>query len=404
MVLFNYATRELTAKIVYYGPGLGGKTTNLEYIHKSLPEKTRGKMLSLSTQTDRTLFFDFLPIDLGSVKGMKTRVQLYTVPGQVFYDATRKLVLKGADGVVFVVDSQKPMLDSNMDSWENLKHNLSENGLDINTIPLVIQYNKRDLPDVFTVKEIDKKFNALRAPAYEAVAVSGQGVQETLKEVTRLVLKALSRRFAKEERTEEPRKYDTEAVEDHSELEEKLETVIPGSAYQSQAAVALVDEEVKDLPVEEELESAEESGITLEPVDHGEAVTAEELEELEEVPELQVEGLHKPVEAEEVQELREDVLELHEDSPAPESQQERASEVTSPPQEKAAQSEPAPVVSEKSAPETPATMHPSATPVHVDVQAAPNAQEYDVPVQISVQQNGQEVKLQITIQLRIKVV
>src|SRR5215471_16187326 len=134
MVLFNYATRELTAKVVYYGPGLCGKTTNLEYIHKALPEKSRGKMLSLATQTDRTLFFDFLPLDLGSVKGMKTRVQLYTVPGQVFYDATRKLVLKGADGVVFVADSQKEMMQSNLESWENLKQNLKENSLDINTI------------------------------------------------------------------------------------------------------------------------------------------------------------------------------------------------------------------------------------------------------------------------------
>src|SRR5438067_9375705 len=153
MVLFNYATRELTAKVVYYGPGLCGKTTNLEFIHKNLPEKSRGKMLSLANQNDRTLFFDFLPIDLGSVKGMKTRVQLYTVPGQVFYDATRKLVLKGADGIVFVVDSQKEMLESNLESWENLKQNLKENSLDINAIPIVLQYNKRDLPNVMSVKE-----------------------------------------------------------------------------------------------------------------------------------------------------------------------------------------------------------------------------------------------------------
>src|SRR5512138_3136711 len=141
MVLFNYSTKELTAKVVYYGPGLCGKTTNLQWIHEKLPIKNKGKMLSLATETDRTLFFDFLPIELGAIRGMKTKIQLYTVPGQVFYDATRKLVLKGADGVVFVADSQKEMMDSNLDSWQNFEANLKENGLDIHTIPLVIQYN-----------------------------------------------------------------------------------------------------------------------------------------------------------------------------------------------------------------------------------------------------------------------
>lgn len=198
MVLFNYATRELTAKIVYYGPGLCGKTTNLEYIHKSLPEKSRGKMLSLATQTDRTLFFDFLPIDLGSVKGMKTRVQLYTVPGQVFYDATRKLVLKGADGVVFVADSQREMMTSNLESWDNLKQNLAENGLDINTIPVVMQMNKRDLPNVMPVKELNQKLNEVGAPYYEAVAINGKGVQETLKGIAKVVLESLAQKYTKE--------------------------------------------------------------------------------------------------------------------------------------------------------------------------------------------------------------
>src|SRR5262245_35725335 len=199
MVLFNYATRELTAKVVYYGPGLCGKTTNLEFIHKNLPEKTRGKMLSLATQTDRTLFFDFLPIDLGSIKGMKTRVQLYTVPGQVFYDATRKLVLKGADGIVFVVDSQKEMLNSNLESWQNLKQNLAENNLDINSIPIVIQYNKRDLPNVLPVKQLDSKINDVKAESFDAVAISGKGVQETLKGIAKLVLVNLAQRFLGDE-------------------------------------------------------------------------------------------------------------------------------------------------------------------------------------------------------------
>src|SRR3990172_3065498 len=199
MVLFNYATRELTAKIVFYGPGLCGKTTNLEYIHKSLPDKSRGKMLYLATQTDRTLFFDFLPLDLGTVKGMKTRIQLYTVPGQVFYDATRKLVLKGADGVVFVVDSQDELMERNLESWDNLKQNLAENNLDINTIPLVIQYNKRDLPNVVSVRELNEQINILKVPYFEAIAISGVGVQETLKGITKVVLQSLQRRYSREE-------------------------------------------------------------------------------------------------------------------------------------------------------------------------------------------------------------
>ena len=199
MVLFNYATRELTAKVVYYGAGLCGKTTNLEHIHQDLPEKTRGKMLSLATQTDRTLFFDFLPMDLGTVKGMKTRVQLYTVPGQVFYDATRKLVLKGADGVVFVVDSQDELMERNLESWDNLKQNLAENNLDINTIPLVIQYNKRDLPNVVSVRELNEQINILKVPYFEAIAISGVGVQETLKGITKVVLQSLQRRYSREE-------------------------------------------------------------------------------------------------------------------------------------------------------------------------------------------------------------
>src|SRR4026209_327126 len=197
MVLFNYATRELTAKVVFYGPGLCGKTTNLDYIHKTLPEKSRGKMLSLATQTDRTLFFDFLPLDLGSIKGMKTRVQLYTVPGQVFYDATRKLVLKGADGIVFVADSQKEMMQSNLDSWENLKQNLIENNLDINNIPLVIQYNKRDLPNVLPVKDLNKRFNVLKVPFFEAIALTGMGVQETFKGIAKVVMAQLSKKYGK---------------------------------------------------------------------------------------------------------------------------------------------------------------------------------------------------------------
>lgn len=202
MVLFNYATKELTAKVVYYGPGLCGKTTNLQFIYDTLPQTAKGKMLSLATKTDRTLFFDFLPIDLGKIRGMKTKVQLYTVPGQVFYDTTRKLVLKGADGVVFVADSQEAMLDANIDSFENLITNLKEQNLDIRNMPHVIQYNKRDMKNVLSVDELNARVNRFNVPHFEAVAPKGTGVFETLKGISKLVLKSLGKKYGLEE--EEP--------------------------------------------------------------------------------------------------------------------------------------------------------------------------------------------------------
>jgi len=197
MVLFNYSTKEITAKIVYYGPGLCGKTTNLQFIYESLPQTiNKGKMLSLATKTDRTLFFDFLPIELGTIRGMRTRLQLYTVPGQVFYNTTRKLVLKGADGVVFVADSQRRMLDANIESFKNLEENLAEHDMKLGSIPLVIQFNKRDLTDVAGIEELNHAINKHNAPIYEAVATTGIGVHETLHAVTRLVLNSLKERYA----------------------------------------------------------------------------------------------------------------------------------------------------------------------------------------------------------------
>jgi len=200
MVLFNYSTRELTAKIVYYGPGLCGKTTNLQYIYNSLPESVRkGKMLSLATKTDRTLFFDFLPIELGTIRGMRTRVQLYTVPGQVFYNSTRKLVLKGADGVVFVADSQSKMIEANIESYRNLEENLREMGIRLEEIPVVMQFNKRDLQNLASIEEMNTRINRHNAPFYEAVAMTGIGVEDTLKAITKLVLNNLSTKYRIEE-------------------------------------------------------------------------------------------------------------------------------------------------------------------------------------------------------------
>jgi signal recognition particle receptor subunit beta len=198
MVLFNYATKEITAKIVYYGPGLCGKTTNLQFVYDSLPSNNKSKMLSLATKTDRTLFFDFLPLDLGKIRGMRTKLQLYTVPGQVYYNSTRQLVLKGADGVVFVADSQDFALDANQESLQNLEDNLKRQGIRLREMPLVLQYNKRDLPNKLSVADIDKDLNKLQAPTFESVATTGIGVEETLKGITQLVLAHLVKKYGLE--------------------------------------------------------------------------------------------------------------------------------------------------------------------------------------------------------------
>ncbi len=195
MVLFNYALKELTAKIVYYGPGLSGKTSNLQYIYEDLPIKNKGRMLTLATDTDRTLYFDFLPVDAGVVRGIKTRVQLYTVPGQVFYNATRRMVLKGADGVVFVADSQLTMPEANRESLGNLRENLAAHDLKLEALPMVMQFNKRDLEDVCTVEEMNEALNTMNAPFYEAVAKDGIGVEETLQAISGLVLKSVIDRY-----------------------------------------------------------------------------------------------------------------------------------------------------------------------------------------------------------------
>jgi signal recognition particle receptor subunit beta len=198
MVLFNYATKEITAKIVYYGPGLCGKTTNLQFIYDSLPSNNKSKMLSLATKTDRTLFFDFLPLDLGKIRGMRTKLQLYTVPGQVYYNSTRQLVLKGADGIVFVADSQDFATDANLESLQNLEDNLKRQGIRIREIPVVIQYNKRDLPNALPLDEVNREVNKLGAPYFGSVATTGIGVEETLKGITQLVLAHLVKKYGLE--------------------------------------------------------------------------------------------------------------------------------------------------------------------------------------------------------------
>ena len=191
MSFINYSSREINCKIVYYGPGLCGKTTNLQHIYQKTNPEVKGKMISLATETERTLFFDFLPLALGEIRGFKTRFHLYTVPGQVFYDASRKLILKGVDGVIFVADSQIERMEANIESLENLRTNPAEQGYSLDKIPYVVQYNKRDMPNVAPVEELRRVLNPGGVPDFEAVASTGVGVFETLKAVAKLVLTEL---------------------------------------------------------------------------------------------------------------------------------------------------------------------------------------------------------------------
>lgn len=188
MSFVNYHTKEINCKIVYYGPGLGGKTTNIQHVYQKTAANNKGQMVTLNTENERTLFFDFLPLDLGSIRGFKTRFHLYTVPGQVFYEASRKLILRGVDGIVFVADSQVEKMEANIESLEGLKKNLVEQGHDLNKIPIVMQWNKRDLPNIISEEDLEKKLNTSDFPSFTASALKGEGVFDTLKTISKLVL------------------------------------------------------------------------------------------------------------------------------------------------------------------------------------------------------------------------
>ncbi len=188
MSFVNYHTKEVNCKIVYYGPGLGGKTTNIQHVYKRTAGNNKGKMVTLNTENERTLFFDFLPLDLAEIRGFKTRMHLYTVPGQVIYEASRKLILRGVDGVVFVADSQVDKMEANLESFQGLKNNLKEQGYDLERVPIVMQWNKRDLPNIASVQELEKKLNEYDFPSFEACALKGEGVFETLKSISKYVL------------------------------------------------------------------------------------------------------------------------------------------------------------------------------------------------------------------------
>ncbi len=192
MSLINYASQEISCKIVYYGPGLSGKTTNIRYVYSKLRPESKGKLVSLATEMERTLFFDFLPLDLGNIKGFRVRFHLYTVPGQVYYDASRKLILRGVDGIIFVADSTVHRLDANVESMYNMHENLGEHGLDLSNVPFALQYNKRDVQDVVDLQDLQDELNPSRYPSFEAVAAQGVGVFDTLKNVSKQVLRKLT--------------------------------------------------------------------------------------------------------------------------------------------------------------------------------------------------------------------
>ncbi len=260
MAYVNYTSREINAKIVYYGPGLSGKTTNILYIHKKLNPETRGKLVSLATQTDRTLFFDFLPVNIGEIGNFKLRIHLYTVPGQIFYNTTRKMVLKGVDGVVFVADSQKQMLEDNIESLKNLEENLREYGKDIKDIPLVIQYNKRDLPDAMDLEELHRHLNKYKAPFFTAIATQGQGVLETLTGICKLVINNLKKTVGAQESVKET--FESEISKSEDIAEKKQKQVFLPQDYSDEALKMLdllgeekkteetVPEEIEEKPLE----------------------------------------------------------------------------------------------------------------------------------------------------------
>jgi hypothetical protein len=241
MVAINYANKEVSCKIVYYGPGLSGKTTNLIYIHSKVPGTTRGDLISLATDADRTLYFDFLPINIGSINGFTTRFQLYTVPGQVFYNATRKLVLRGVDGLIFVADSQRDKADENVESLNNLMENLEDYGYDLEKIPMVLQYNKRDLPDVMSIEELDKLLNSHNWPVFESVAHKGTGVFDTLKLIIKMIL-------------EKARKSDTAKKIEESKADDAGPQAQPGP----EAMPKPLEPQTDKIPVKKEPEPAPE--------------------------------------------------------------------------------------------------------------------------------------------------
>lgn len=314
MALLNIKKKEINAKIVYYGPGLSGKTTNIQFIHSKLKPDHRGKLMTLATQTDRTLFFDFLPVELGEIRGMKTRFQIYTVPGQVFYNATRKLVLKNVDGVVFVADSQRKMLDDNIESLKNLEENLAHYDKTMDQVPIVFQYNKRDLPDAMPMDELNAAINTFGAPAFEGVAAKGKGVLQTLTTISKLVLHKLkdSAEFAKIQQQAEESDLSKGAP-----AKKVKPAPAPAPAPAPQPVVAEPEIEIEEPEIEMAEDAIELEEPALEVAEEAVDIEVEEdTLELDEPEEIELAEPEMEVEAEEIDfEVEEPTVEI-EDEPA----------------------------------------------------------------------------------------
>ncbi len=401
MVLFNYSTKELTAKVVYYGPGLCGKTTNLQWIHEKLPIKNKGKMLSLATETDRTLFFDFLPIELGTIRGMKTRIQLYTVPGQVFYNATRRMVLKGADGVVFVCDSQEPMLDANIESFENLRQNLEANEINPDEVPLVLQYNKRDLPNALPIEILGERLNESDRPFFEAVATKGVGVEETLKGVTGLVFRALALRYGGGSAV------DGATPAPPPPIPKPVVTIPPvAPAPKPAPPVQRVEAEVQEpeLPLDEEEEfelpetppspppasagRAPEGARTLMVEQGAAAELRRKISRMEPEAELSFDSIEDEEEIEEISLDPEDELDFHEPRPRPIRPQVA---LAAPPQ-----------ISQAAVTALPASAGPTVVPVSVEVKGNGGQADISIPVDVVLSQGMAQVQIHLRLTLNLK--
>lgn len=407
MVLFNYSTKELTAKVVYYGPGLCGKTTNLQWVHEKLPIKNKGKMLSLATETDRTLFFDFLPIELGTIRGMKTRIQLYTVPGQVFYNATRRMVLKGADGVVFVCDSQEPMLDANLESFENLRQNLEANEIDPDEISTVLQFNKRDLPNALPIEILNEGLNGRELPFFEAVAVKGIGVEETLKGVTGAVFRALSARYGPGPAADGA----TPAPQPSPPSSPAVITIPPVASSPPELSpeaerIEASDFEESDLPLEEEFDLppppsppppapvldqdrvAERARTLVSDPDAAEELRRK-ISRFE--PELSFDTLEGNGEGEaEEEDIEEISLEPDDEFPS------EASAYTTPP--------PPPSVSLRPPSDLPARQPPTIIPISVDLVGDSGQTDISIPVEVVLSQGRAQVQIHLRLTLNLKLV
>lgn len=347
MAILNYTSKEITVKIVYYGPGLSGKTTNIKYIASRIPEDKRGKIITLQTEEDRTLFFDFLPFTVATANGYKLRLQLYTVPGQVFYESTRKLVLQGADGVVFVADSQKQVLEANIESYLSMKSNLKENGIDYRKVPLVFQYNKRDLPNILPVEVLNQKLNELKVPYFESIAIQGKGVLETLFKIVELTVNDLKSKY------------------------KLLDTI----------STSEVLDNIKELvgELEEEVEAAEEVDFEL---DLGEL--SEELDLSEELEEMPEETPHEEKTSPEAEPLPEVEFEIEEVAPEPVKKERKAPEKEVPQKEEGVENQEEKKVIEISMP-------------HEQVKK----ESITLPIEIKIKP-GQTLELNLTIKFKVK--